>query len=79
MGKTAVTMVTMNAELAESYIARARSSGRCSPRRSRVEVAAIGSIRAIPIDLFIAHAAPTRDRRRHATLIALGASWQVDA
>src|SRR5712691_9574566 len=33
MGKIRMT-VAQNAELAQSYIAHARSSGRCSPRRS---------------------------------------------
>ncbi len=34
MGKTAAMMVVWNAELAQSYIAQARSSGRPRPRRS---------------------------------------------
>src|SRR5881397_2547786 len=33
MGKIRIT-VAQNAELAQSYMAHARSSGRCSPRRS---------------------------------------------
>src|SRR5688572_10325218 len=32
-GKIATTTVAQNAESAQSYIAQARSSGRCSPRR----------------------------------------------
>src|ERR1700693_4766723 len=36
MGKIRMT-VAQNAELAQSYIAHARSSGRCSPRRSSRE------------------------------------------
>jgi hypothetical protein len=34
MGKTAAMMVVWNAELAQSYMAQALSSGRPSPRRS---------------------------------------------